>query len=137
EIAHSGRRSDAFPPEQARAVAWLVRTLLEMSGGRLGPGSVFGHKDLDRRPAYLRRGCARRGCPVFVDGEGRAYRRRVDPPEALFAALAQHGVVVPRPSGGDDELARAERLAPGQRPQVATANGLVASARQDVVKGPR
>jgi hypothetical protein len=136
EVAHSGRRGDAIPPEQARSVAWLVRTLLEMSGGRLGPRSVFGHKDLDRRPAYLRLRCARRGCPVFVDGQGRAYRRRVDPPEALFASLALHGVVVPRPAGGDDELARAEGLAPGQRPQVAPA-GLVASARHEVVKGPR
>jgi hypothetical protein len=55
-----------------------------------------------------------------VDEEGRAFRRRVDPPEALFAALAQHGLRIPRAAGGDDDLARAERLAPGLRPPVAT-----------------
>ncbi len=120
EVAHTGRRGDAFPAEQLQATAWLVRALLEMSGGRLGLSSVFGHKDLDRRPAYLRLRCARAGCPVFVDEEGRAYRRRVDPPEALFAGLARYGVAVPRAGGGDDELARAERLPPGRRPNVAT-----------------
>jgi len=120
ELAHSGRQGDAFPAEQVQSTAWLVRTLLEMSGGRLGAGSVFGHKDLDRRPAYLRLRCARAGCPVFVDGEGRAYRRRVDPPEALFAGLARYGLAVPRPRGGDDDLARAERLPPGERPSVAS-----------------
>ena len=118
EVAHSGRRADPFPAEQARTVAWLVSTLIDMSGGRLDARSVFGHKDLDQRPAYLRRRCARKGCPVFVDEEGRAYRRRVDPPEALFSALGHYGLKVPRPAGGDDELARAERLPPGLRPNV-------------------
>src|SRR5262249_13866885 len=34
EVAHSGRSDDPFPAEQVRSVAWLVRALLEMSGGR-------------------------------------------------------------------------------------------------------
>ncbi|HET8648178.1 MAG TPA: N-acetylmuramoyl-L-alanine amidase [Vicinamibacteria bacterium] len=121
EVAHSGRRADPFPEAQLATVSWLVRTLMEMSQGRLGPRSVFGHKDLDRRPAYLSTRCARAGCPVFVDGDGRAYRRRVDPPEALFAGLARHGLLVPRPAGGDEELARAERLPSGRRPAVSRA----------------
>jgi N-acetylmuramoyl-L-alanine amidase-like protein len=121
EVAHSGRRADPFPAEQARTVAWLVGTLLHMSGGRLGARSVFGHKDLDQRPAYVRLRCARPGCPVFVDEQGRAYRRRVDPPESLFTALAQYGLEVPRLAGGDDELARSERLPPGLRPAVTLA----------------
>jgi hypothetical protein len=121
EVAHSGRRGDPFPAEQARTVAWLVGTLLEMSGGRLSTRSVFGHKDLDQRPAYLRLRCARKGCPVFVDEEGRPYRRRVDPPEALFAALASQGLPIPRGPGGDDELARAERMPAGLRPNVVLA----------------
>lgn len=121
EVAHTGRRTDPFPEEQLAAAAWLVRTLMDMSGGRVGPRAVFGHKDLDRRPAYVRLRCARAGCPVFVDDEGRAYRRRVDPPEVLFAGLALHGVVVPRPRGGDDELTRAERVPAGRRPDVAVA----------------
>ena len=58
---------------------------------------------------------------MFVDEEGRPYRRRVDPPEALFAALASHGLSIPRPPGGDDELARAERMPAGLRPDVALA----------------
>jgi hypothetical protein len=121
EVAHTGRRDEGFPEAQVQSVAWLVRTLLEMSQGRLGPRSVFGHKDLDRRPAYVRVRCARPGCPVFVDEDGRAYRRRVDPPESLFAALAREGVVVPRAPGGDDELIRSEALPPGRRPAVAVA----------------
>jgi hypothetical protein len=121
EVAHSGRQGDPFPEDQARSVAWLVGTLLDMSGGRLSPRSVFGHKDLDRRPAYLRRRCARPGCPVFADDDGRAYRRRVDPPEALFTALARHRLAVPRAAGGDDDLARAERMPAGARPRVITA----------------
>ena len=91
-----------------------------MSGGRLDARSVFGHKDLDRRPAYVRRRCARPGCPVFVDDDGRAYRRRVDPPETLFTALARHGLAIPRAAGGDDDLARAERMPAGARPRVVT-----------------
>jgi N-acetylmuramoyl-L-alanine amidase len=120
EVAHTGRRADPFPEDQLAAVAWLVRTLLEMSGGRLGPRAVAGHKDLDSRPAYVRYRCARAGCPVFVDGEGRPYRRRVDPPELLFAGLARHGVLVPRRAGADEELMRAERLPAGRRPEVAS-----------------
>ena len=54
ELAHSGRRDEAFPEEQVRALAWLVSSLLRMSGGRLGPRDVVGHKDLDQQ-AGLRR----------------------------------------------------------------------------------
>jgi hypothetical protein len=115
ELAHSGRSDDPVPAVQARALAWLVRTLLEMSGGRLTTADVYGHKDLDRRPAYVTRRCERRGCPVFTDGEGRAYRRRVDPPEALFAALAREGLPLPRRNREDDrELRRAEALGAGR-----------------------
>jgi hypothetical protein len=111
ELAHSGRADDPFPAEQLRSLAWLLRTLLEMSGGRLTTADVYGHKDLDRRPAYVSRRCERPGCPVFTDEAGRPYRRRVDPPEGLFRELARVGVVVPR-SGrvSDDELRRAEGL---------------------------
>jgi hypothetical protein len=119
ELAHSGRRDDPIPPAQLAAAAWLVHTLLDMSGGRLTAASVFGHKDLDRRPAYMRARCSRPGCPVYIDGDGRAYRRRVDPPELLFADLRRLGLVIPRPAGADDDLVRSERLAPGQRPAVA------------------
>jgi N-acetylmuramoyl-L-alanine amidase len=116
EIAHSGRGQDPFPEAQVRSVAFLVRTLLDMSGGRLGAAAVVGHKDLDRRPAYVRTACQRPGCPVFVDPHGQPYRRRVDPPEALFQALAGAGLDVPRGGGGDADLSRAEALLPvGQR----------------------
>jgi N-acetylmuramoyl-L-alanine amidase-like protein len=115
EIAHSGRTQDPFPPAQVASVAFLVGTLLQMSDGRLGPSAVVGHKDLDRRPAYVRTRCQRSGCPVFVDPAGQPYRRRVDPPESLFAALAGAGLAVPRPGGSDVDLARAEAsLPPGQ-----------------------
>jgi hypothetical protein len=111
EVAHSGRADDPFPEAQTRSVAWLVRTLLEMSRGRLGPADVYGHKDLDRRPAYVSSRCVRAGCPVFSDAEGRPYRRRVDPPEGLFNALAGQGLAVPRTGREDDrELRRAESL---------------------------
>jgi hypothetical protein len=113
EVAHSGRSDEAFPDAQVRTLAWLLRTLLEMSDGRLGPGDIVGHKDLDRRPAYARAGCERPGCAVFADPEGRPFRRRVDPPESLFARLAREGVTVPRPRDGDLELRRAEAMGPG------------------------
>jgi hypothetical protein len=113
EIAHSGRSDAPFPEAQSRTAAWLVATLLEMSGGRLTERSVFGHKDLDQRPAYVGGRCQRPGCLVFVDDAGRPFRRRVDPPEALFASLARHGLAVPRPQDADVELARAERMAAG------------------------
>jgi hypothetical protein len=118
EIAHSGRRDQPFPPPQVRAAAWLVRTLLEMSEGRLDARSVFGHKDLDRRPAYVSGRCERPGCRVFVDEQGRPYRRRVDPPEALFLALAREGLAIPRPSDGDAELIRVEGLGETAQPSV-------------------
>jgi hypothetical protein len=113
ELAHSGRSRDGLADEQARSLSWLLRTLLEMSGGRLGPADVVGHKDLDRRPAYARPGCERPGCLVFADPEGRPYRRRVDPPESVFARLARDGLAVPRPPDGDAELRRAEAMGPG------------------------
>lgn len=111
ELAHSGRADDPFPPAQAHALAWLLGTLLEMSRGRLTTADVYGHKDLDRRPAYVERSCVEPGCPVFTDAEGRTYRRRVDPPEAIFAALAREGLVISRRGREDDrELRRAEAL---------------------------
>lgn len=120
EIAHSGRSDAAFPEVQARTAAWLVATLIGMSGGRLSERSVFGHKDLDQRPAYVGGRCQRPGCLVYVDDAGRPFRRRVDPPETLFASLARFGLAVPRPEGADVELARAERMvAGGLRPSVA------------------
>jgi hypothetical protein len=93
ELAHSGRAGDPFPEPQARTAAWLLGALLEMSEGRLRPEHVIGHKDLDRRPAYVREGCARPSCPSYADEHGQPFRRRVDPPEALFAALARHGLL--------------------------------------------
>ena len=120
EIAHSGRADDPFPPAQTRALDWLLRTLLEMSHGRLATADVYGHKDLDRRPAYVEASCVEPGCPVYTDAEGRTYRRRVDPPEAIFGALAGEGLVISRRAREDDrELRRAEALgalpAPVQR----------------------
>jgi hypothetical protein len=113
ELAHSGRSRETFEEEQLRTLAWLLRALLEMSGGRLQPADVVGHKDLDRRPAYVRPDCERPGCPAFADAEGRPYRRRVDPPESLFAGLAREGLRIPRPPDGDRELHRAEAMGPG------------------------
>jgi hypothetical protein len=119
EVAHSGRRGEAFPPAQVRSLAWLLRTLLEMSDGRLGTAAIFGHKDLDARPAYVFLRCQQPGCPVYADDAGRPYRRRVDPPEALFTLLEAEGLRIPRPSAdGDAELARTESLPAGRRPQV-------------------
>ena len=116
EVAHSGRSDESFPPAQARTAAWLVRSLLEMSEGRMDARAVFGHKDLDRRPAYVNGRCERPGCLVFVDDEGRPYRRRVDPPEALFETLAREGIVIPRSPDGDAELIRAQGLGATARP---------------------
>jgi hypothetical protein len=111
ELAHSGRNDDSFPEAQVRSVAWLVRTLLEMSGGRLAAADVVGHKDLDDRPAYVDESCHRDGCAFYVDDASRPFRRRVDPPEALFTALVRFGVVISRSgSEGDRELLRAEAI---------------------------
>jgi hypothetical protein len=113
EVAHSGRADDPFPAPQVQAVAWLVRSLIGMSQGRVTAADVYGHKDLDRRPAYRRGRCARPGCPAFTDAAGRAFRRRVDPPEGLFAALAREGLRLPRAGREDDrELRRAESHSP-------------------------
>ena len=120
ELAHSGRAEDPFPAAQVRSAAWLLRTLLALSEGRLTTADIYGHKDLDRRPAYVRPACERPGCPYFVDDRGRPLRRRVDPPEALFAALAREGVVIRRPADGDADLRRAEAVTPGARPPVAS-----------------
>jgi hypothetical protein len=119
ELAHSGRTGDPFPAAQVRSLAWLLRSLLDLSGGRLTAADIYGHKDLDHRPAYVRSSCERPGCPYFVDSQGRALRRRVDPPESLFVALAREALVVPRPNDGDADLRRAEMMAPGERPLVA------------------
>jgi len=111
EVAHSGRSDDPFPDAQARSVAWLLRALLDMSGGRLRTGAVVGHKDLDDRPAYADESCDHDGCAYYADDTGRPFRRRVDPPEGLFAALRRVGLVIPRPvAEGDDELRRAEAV---------------------------
>jgi hypothetical protein len=117
ELAHSGRADDPFPAVQVQSTAWLLRTLLEMSGGRLTTRDIYGHKDLDRRLAYVSRACARPGCPVFTDARGLAFRRRVDPPERLFVDLAREGVAIPRAGREDDrELRRAEALAGRRAP---------------------
>ena len=119
EVAHSGRRGDAFPDAQMRSVAWLVRTLIDMSGGRLTAADVVGHKDLDDRPAFVDEGCHGSGCAFYVDDEGRPYRRRVDPPEGLFAALAGLGIDIPRAeSEGDRQIERAERIPRERIPRV-------------------
>jgi hypothetical protein len=119
ELAHSGRSRDPFPPAQARTAAWLVRSLIEMSGGRLSEASVTGHKDLDAAPAYVVDECRGPRCAFYVDAAGRPFRRRVDPPEGLFAALAKEGVRVPRgASEGDTHLERAEALGPSEVPGV-------------------
>lgn len=118
ELAHSGRSGDAFPERQVRSLAWLLRSLLDLSDGRLSPADVRGHKDLDRRVAYC--GKERAGQPVFVDEAGRPYRRRVDPPESVWAGLRLAGLDVPRPPGDlDADLRRAEELAEGVRPACA------------------
>ncbi len=118
ELAHSGQRDDPFPEEQIRALTWLVSSLLRMSGGRLGPNDVLGHKDLDRKPAYVGDRCRGQACPAYADPEGRPYRRRVDPPEALFLALTREGLPVPRAwSEGDVELARAEAIPRNEVPR--------------------
>jgi hypothetical protein len=120
EVAHSGRSQDPFPRPQVLSLVWLLRTLLEMSAGRLGEASILGHKDLDHHPAYVSGGCEASGCPVYVDGEGEPFRRRVDPPEGLFRALAREGLKVPRPAReGDAELLRAEAIPAGTRPRIA------------------
>jgi hypothetical protein len=118
EVSHSGRSGDPFPEAQVRSLAWLLRTLLDMSGGRLTVASIHGHKDLDRRPAYTSDRCAKPGCPVYVDAGGRPFRRRVDPPEALFDALRREGLDIPRPPDGDAELVRTESIPDGTRPAV-------------------
>lgn len=119
ELSHSGRSTEGLPEAQLRSLAFLLRTLLEMSGGRLTAAEVVGHKDLDRRPAYVLPSCERPGCPVFVDEAGQPFRRRVDPPESIFVQLRKEGLDVPRPPEADAELRRAEAISPGARPRVA------------------
>jgi len=97
----------------------LLRSLFALSRGRLGPASVVGHKDLDRQPAWVPERCPEADCPVYTDAAGDPYRRRVDPPEALFVALASRGVAIPRPAGGDVELIRSQALGEGGVPEVA------------------
>jgi hypothetical protein len=120
EVAHSGRSDAPVPPEQVRSLSWLLRALFELSGARLGPASVIGHKDLDLQPAWVPEQCPSADCAVYVDGSGDPYRRRVDPPESLFAALAGAGLAVPRPEdAGDADLLRAEAMAAGSVPATA------------------
>jgi hypothetical protein len=115
EVSHSGRSSDPFPDVQIETVVWLLQTMINMSRGRLTERAIFGHKDVDARPAYVSEHCEHAGCAYFVDGEGRAYRRRVDPPESLFRALDARGLNVPRPAGELDlDLVRAEAMGPGR-----------------------
>jgi hypothetical protein len=111
EVSHSGRSHDPFPAEQLHSLAWFLNTLIEMSDGRLSSASIVGHKDLDQHPAYVRTTCEHEGCAVYVDDEGRPYRRRVDPPETLFRDLLAEGLKIPRPAGDPDaELLRAEAI---------------------------
>jgi hypothetical protein len=120
EVAHSGRSQDPFPRPQVLTLVWLLRALLEMSDGRLTEASIVGHKDLDHHPAYVSDACEAAGCPVYVDEKGQPFRRRVDPPEGLFGALAAAGLNVPRPaSEGDKHLLRAEAIPSGARPRIA------------------
>jgi N-acetylmuramoyl-L-alanine amidase-like protein len=119
EVAHSGRSADPFPPAQIASLAWLLRTLLAASGGRLTESSIVGHKDVDLRPAFVAPSCDGPRCLVFVDGQGRPLRWRVDPPESLFRSLAGLGLPIPRPADGDADLLRAEVLAPGVIPATA------------------
>jgi hypothetical protein len=119
EVAHSGRPGDPFPAVQIKALTWLLRTLLDMSDGRLTPAAIVGHKDLEQRPAYVWARCERRGCPVFADADGEPYRRRVDPPESLFASLGAQGLVIPRAAGDlDRDLVRAQKGLLLGRPKV-------------------
>jgi len=117
EIAHSGKSDDPFPAAQVRSVAWLVRALLDLSHGRLDVTKIVGHKDLDGRPAYEPDSC-QAGCPYYADDEGRGYRRRVDPPETLFTALAGQGLVVPRGGHDDGQLLRAEAIPEDRIPRL-------------------
>jgi hypothetical protein len=119
EVAHSGRSAEAFPAVQIRSLAWLLRTLLAASGGRLTEDAIVGHKDLDSRPAFVSPTCIRPRCEVFVDDQGRPFRWRVDPPESLFRALAEQGLEIPRPADGDADLERAELLPAHVRPAAA------------------
>jgi hypothetical protein len=119
ELAHSGASRDPFPAAQVRTLAWLLRTLLEMSAGRLTPADVRGHKDLDRRPAWSEPDCQREGCPCFIGVDGEPLRRRVDPPESVFVAVAGAGLSVPRREAeGDRHLLRAEAIPAGTIPHV-------------------
>lgn len=118
ELAHSGRSDDPFPEAQARSTTWLVTSLLELSRGRLGARDVVGHKDLDRAPAFVGDRCRRAACSAYLDAAGKPFRRRVDPPEGLFVALAREGLRVPRQaSEGDAELRRAELISKDEVPR--------------------
>jgi N-acetylmuramoyl-L-alanine amidase len=119
EVAHSGRSAEAFPPAQMDSLAWLLRTLLAASEGRLTEASIVGHKDLDQRPAFVTPACASPRCEVFVDERGRPFRWRVDPPESLFRALAERGLEIPSPEDGDADLLRAEVIPAEVKPTAA------------------
>jgi N-acetylmuramoyl-L-alanine amidase len=119
ELSHSGRSQEPFPPAQIRTVAWLIRSLIAMSRGRLTEAAVTGHKDLDTQPAFVVDDCRGASCAYYVDAGGRPFRRRVDPPESLFAALAEAGLRIPRAtSAGDAELDRTLALGASEVPAV-------------------
>jgi len=106
-------------PLYQQIAAWLLRTLLAASAGRLTEAAIVGHKDLDQRPAFVLPACSSRGCEVFVDERGRPFRWRVDPPESLFRALAERDLRIPRPDDGDADLLRAETIPDGVKPATA------------------
>lgn len=119
ELSHSGDPRVPFPKAQIQTVVWLVRSLLAMSGGRLTEAAVTGHKDLDTKPAYVVDDCRDPGCAYYVDAAGLPFRRRVDPPESLFEALAKAGLHIPRgESAGDESLDRALALGRTEIPAV-------------------
>jgi hypothetical protein len=129
EVAHSGRSAEPFPQAQVDSLAWLLRTLLAASGGRLTVDSIVGHKDLDQRPAFVSpASCTSAGCEIFVDERGRPFRWRVDPPESLFRALAERDLKIPRPDDGDADLLRAEAI---------PAEAVPAAARWRALAGPQ
>ncbi len=120
EVAHPGRTDAPFSEPQLRSVVWLLRTLMDMSAGRIQPADILGHKDLDSRPAYVDDACDGPRCAYYADASGEPYRRRVDPPESLFRALAAEGLAIPRPAAAeaDRDLMRAEAMPAGTIPKV-------------------
>ena len=99
QLAHGGHRARALGParrpvpEGAGPRPGLARVVAPPDVRRPPRArDVLGHKDLDRKPAYVGDRCRGAACAAYADPEGRPYRRRVDPPEALFQALAREGL---------------------------------------------